>query len=151
MQNFFALLSGLVLGPVWGAASAGLYLLAGLLGAPVFAGFTGGITRFAGPTGGFLIGYPLCAFTAGLIAGRRDSDSGNSKTQTARIIAAVIAGLLVVYIPGVLWLKKAAELSREKALIAGFVPFIPGDIFKGIAAVLVAGRLRKTVSGHLYE
>jgi len=49
LQNFFALLSGLVLGPFLGAAAAGLYLLAGILSLPVFAGLSGGIARFAGP------------------------------------------------------------------------------------------------------
>ncbi|MDR2182111.1 MAG: biotin transporter BioY, partial [Treponema sp.] len=76
LQNFFAVLSGLVLGPVRGSAAVALYLLAGALGLPVFAGAAGGIAHFAGPTGGFLAGYLLAGLAAGLIAGKpRKRDS----------------------------------------------------------------------------
>jgi biotin transport system substrate-specific component len=57
LQNLFVFLSGLLLGPRWGVASIGVYLMAGALGLPVFAGGVGGIGRFAGPTGGYLLGY----------------------------------------------------------------------------------------------
>ena len=146
LQNLFALLSGLVLGPALGSASIGLYLLAGLLNFPVFAGGSGGIVRFAGPTGGFLIGYLLAAFTAGLIAGRPRQET---KSPLPRIIAAVIAGFLVVYVPGVAWLKISRSLSWSRALIAGFLPFIAGDALKGIAAVLIAPRLRSIATDYL--
>ena len=143
LQNVFAVLSGLIAGPVMGGAAVGLYLLAGLLGLPVFAGGTGGISRFAGPTGGFLIGYLLAAITAGLIAGR---PNGNTKTPVWKITIAVIAGLLVVYVPGVCWLKFSRNLSWIKALMAGFVPFVIGDVLKGTAAAFIAPRLRRILA-----
>jgi len=146
LQNFFALLAGLVLGPLSGGASVALYLLAGILGAPVFAGFTGGITRFAGPTGGFLIGYLCMAVLAGFIAG-----NSINKTPLIRLILAAAAGLLIVYAPGILWLKHITGLNWAGALAAGFIPFIPGDIIKGIIAVLIAPGLRKTAADHLYS
>ena len=149
MQNLFVLLAGLILGPGRGVAAVGLYMLAGILGAPVFAGFTGGITRFAGPTGGFLAGYFLAAFTAGIIA--RETGSSKDKVSTPRMILAVASGLLVVYPPGVVWLKIVTGLSWDRALITGFLLFIPGDILKGIAAVLIAGKMRKTALDHLNE
>jgi biotin transport system substrate-specific component len=138
LQNLFALLAGLVLGPVRGAAAAGLYLLAGALGAPVFAGASGGFVHLIGPTGGFLAGYFLSALTAGIIAGPPSS----TKTPTIRIILAVFAGLLVVYVPGLIRLKYAVG-SWPAAFLSGFVPFIPGDVIKGIVAVLIAPRLRR--------
>ena len=147
LQNFFALLSGLVLGPLMGATAVGLFLLAGTLGFPVFAGGTGGIAHFAGPTGGYLIGYLLAAVTAGLIAGK---PRPNVKTPVYKIILAVIAGFLVVYIPGILWLKIRWDLSWGKAFLSGFVPFIAGDILKGIAAVLISGRLRRVTADLLH-
>ena len=137
LQNLFALLSGLVLGPLLGTAAVGLYLLAGVLNFPVFAGATGGIAHFAGPTGGFLIGYLLAALTAGLITGSRTSPG------TIRLIAAVTTGFLVVYIPGIIWLNISGNLGWIKAIFTGFIPFIPGDIFKGIAAVIIVPRLRR--------
>ena len=57
LQNMFVFLAGLLLGSRWGLASVGVYLLAGAVGLPVFAGGLGGLGRLIGPTGGYLIGY----------------------------------------------------------------------------------------------
>ena len=111
---------------------------------PVFAGGGGGIARFAGPTGGYLVGYLLAAITAGLIAGHP-----KYKTPLLRLIIAVFIGLLVVYIPGVIWLKISRNLDWTRALLAGFTPFIIGDILKGIAAVLISPRLRRIAADRL--
>jgi biotin transport system substrate-specific component len=148
MQNFFALLSGLILGPLFGAATVALYLTAGALGAPVFAGAAGGIAHFAGPTGGFLFGYLLSGFIAGLISGypRRGVQS-----PLWRIIAATAAGFLIVYVPGVIWLNYILNKGWAAALAAGFLPFIAGDIVKGVIAVLIAGRLRRAAAAALEE
>jgi biotin transport system substrate-specific component len=147
------LLAGMSLGPFMGGAATALYLLAGLLNLPVFAGGTGGIARFAGPTGGFLAGYFFMAVTAGAILGR---PGAGKKDPLPRVIAAVAAGILVVYIPGILWLRFGpTHLSWTKAVLAGagalpfpFV-FLAGDALKGVAAALIAPRLRALVSDHL--
>jgi len=149
LQNLLALLSGLVLGPVLGAAAVGLFLLAGLLNFPVFSG-GGGIARFAGPTGGYLIGYFLAALTAGLIAGRPRVNA-RSKIIHPRIVIAVIASFLVIYIPGLIWLKVRVNLDWVKTLFTGFIPFIIGDALKGIAAILIAPRLRRIAADLLDE
>ncbi|MDR1419321.1 MAG: biotin transporter BioY [Treponema sp.] len=146
LQNFFVLLAGLVLGPVSGTASVALYLAAGTLGAPVFAGGSGGIVHLAGPTGGFLFGYLLSAFTAGIIAG---TPKAGKKIPLWRVFLAAFPGLLVVYIPGVTRLKFAMGGPWTDALITGLVPFIPGDIVKGIMASLVAPRLRRAAADRL--
>jgi biotin transport system substrate-specific component len=143
IQNLFCVLAGLVLGPVMGAAATALYLLAGIIGAPVFAGASGGIARLLGPTGGFLAGYLLGGCTAGLIAG---FPRPGKKTALWRIIAAALAGFLVVYLPGVAWLKLSTGRTWAASIAGGFLPFIPGDIVKGIAAVLAAPRLRRTAA-----
>ena len=144
LQNLFIVLAGLILGPFMGAASVALYLLAGLLGAPVFAGFTSGITRFAGPTGGYLIGYLLSALITGLIAGKPGVNA-----SLPRIIVAVFAGFLVVYVPGLIWLYHITAMSLDRLFVSGFVLFLPGDILKGIAAVLIAKRARRTAADFL--
>jgi biotin transport system substrate-specific component len=143
LQNLFALLAGLVLGPVLGASAVALYLIAGIIGAPVFAGATGGIVRIIGPTGGFLAGYLLAGLIAGLIAGFPKPEQ---KTPLWRIIAAVFAGLLIVYVPGVAWLKLSTGGTWAAAFTGGFIPFIPGDIVKGAAAVVIAPRLRRAAA-----
>ena len=146
LQNMFAVLSGLILGPLLGSAAVGLYLLAGIINLPVFAGGTGGIARFAGPTGGFLVGYLIAAFTAGMIAGKGGIDR---KITLPRLILAVTAGFLILYVPGLLWLKTRLNLDWFATLMAGFIPFIAGDIVKGIAAVLITPRLRKIAADYI--
>lgn len=146
LQNMFALLSGLVLGPLLGGAAAALYLITGALGAPVFAGAAGGIAHFLGPTGGFLFGYLLAGLTGGFLAGRPRS---GRKTPLVRIILGTVLGFLVVYLPGIIRLKAVLNTSWEGALAAGFIPFIIGDVLKGVAAVLIAPRLRRVVADQM--
>jgi biotin transport system substrate-specific component len=146
LQNFFALLSGLILGPALGSAAVGLYLLAGAVGAPVFAGASGGFVRFFGPTGGFLFGYLLAALCAGLIAGRPRPET---KTSLGRIIPAVLAGFLVIYVPGLIRLKFAIDKPWDAVFTAGFIPFFAGDLVKAAAAVIIAPRLRRIAGEYL--
>jgi biotin transport system substrate-specific component len=129
LTNLFVLLAGLILGPRWGAASVGLYLLIGVMGLPVFAGGKGGIAHFFGPTGGYLFGFILAAWLTGLVSFRfRRSLGGN--------ILAVIIGTLVIYGLGVPWLKMATRMTWTKAFLAGMIPFLLGDALKAAAAVV---------------
>jgi biotin transport system substrate-specific component len=143
LQNLFTILAGLCLGPIRGSLAVLLYLLAGALGAPVFAGATGGFTRFLGPTGGYLLGYPLTALIAGLIAGRPRSEK---PVPSRRLIPAVVLGLLSMYIPGILWLKRYTNFNWSEVFITGALPFFIGDTLKGIVAVIAAPRLRRIIA-----
>lgn len=146
LQNFFVLLSGLILGPLTGTASVVLFLFAGAIGLPVFSGARGGFVHFLSPSGGYLAGYVLCALAAGLIGGNPEKQRDIS---LARRCIAVFAGLLVVYVPGLLRLYTVLDHDWIKTVSSGFVPFIPGDIIKGTIAVLISPRLRRTLSDHL--
>jgi biotin transport system substrate-specific component len=143
LQNLFAILAGLCLGPIGGSLAVGLYLLAGALGAPVFAGASGGFTRFLGPTGGFLLGYLLAALIAGLIAGR---PRAGKRTPVWRIILATTLAFLSIYIPGLLRLKQLMNIGWTETAAAGFLPFLIGDTIKGIVAVSIAPRLRRIIA-----
>jgi biotin transport system substrate-specific component len=143
LQNLFTVLAGLCLGPIRGSLAVLLYLLAGALGAPVFAGAAGGFTRFFGPTGGYLLGYVLTALIAGLIAGRPRSER---PVLFRRLIPAVVLGLLSGYIPGLFWLKQYTNLNWSEIFIAGALPFFIGDALKGIVAVNIALRLRRIIA-----
>jgi biotin transport system substrate-specific component len=143
LQNLFAALAGLCLGPCMGSLSVALYLAAGALGAPVFAGASGGIVRLLGPTGGYLLGYLAAALVAGLIAGTPRTDK---PSPLWRLILAAAAGLLVVYIPGLLRLKQLMGLGWAEALVGGVLPFLPGDAAKVAAAALIAPRLRRIIA-----
>jgi len=147
LQNFFILLSGLVLGGARGAASSGLYILLGVFGLPVFAGGKGGVAVFAGPTAGYLLSYPLAALTAGLLASSNPRVHAGSGKRTnwrrfARDFAAALAGVAVVYAVGFPWLKLRLGLPWGKALAAGLLPFIAGDVFKAAAAAILGAQVR---------
>jgi len=134
-----------VLGPVLGTAAVGLFLAAGIIGAPVFAnnGSPMGIARLFGPSGGFLFGYLLSALLAGLILG---FPRPGIKTPVWRIVLAVVAGILVVYIPGLIRLKLVMNIDWRKTFVVGFVPFMIGDTIKGVIAGLISPRLRRSIA-----
>ena len=147
LQNLFALLSGLALGPARGGAAVALYLLAGAIGVPVFAGASGGFVHFFGPTGGFLFGYLLSAILAGLIAG---TPRPGRQTPLWRLAAAALAGMLILYAPGLLRLKAVLQTDWTQTLAAGLPPFLIGDAIKTVIAVIAARGLRRGVSTALY-
>ncbi len=142
LQNFFVLLTGLLLGSRWGLAAVGIYLLAGAIGLPVFAGGTGGIGRIIGPTGGYLLSYLPAVFLIGTISER-------TKGRVLFDVFAMICGSIVVYVFGVSWLKAMSGMDWTKAISLGMLPFLPGDAIKIAAAVPIAKTLRPLVSGKL--
>lgn len=136
LQNFFIMLMGLLLGPRWGLAGVAAYLLAGALGLPVFAGGTSGLARFAGPTGGYLVGYLPCVALIGWMSMR-------GKGHRVVDALAMVCGTAALYGCGVSWLKLVTGMAWSKALGLGVIPFIPGDIAKIIAATLLINSLRQ--------
>jgi biotin transport system substrate-specific component len=138
LQNMFVYLAGLLLGSRWGLASIGVYLLVGAVGLPVFAGGLGGISRFVGPTGGYLVGYLPTVFLIGKIA-HRDAP------QIIVDVLAMICGTLVLYACGVTWLKIVSGMPLGKTLALGVYPFLIGDAVKIAAAAAIARALRPVV------
>lgn len=111
------------------------YLLTGAMGLPVFAGGTGGITKFVGPTGGYLLGYLPAVFVIGML-----SEKWPKKAMYS--VIAMTAGALIVYACGVPWLKVVTGMAWSKALTAGLYPFLPGDALKIAAALPIAAMAR---------
>ena len=161
LQNMLCILCAVLLGGVWAGIPTALFLLAGLIGLPVYSGGSGGIAVWLGPTGGFLPGYLLGAVAAGFIAGRPSVEEKKiSLKNTIRISLAVIAGMILLYIPGVIrfsyWATPAGKVPVEKTalmytLTACVIPYIPGDVLKAVVAILVALKLRPVVAQYLYE
>jgi biotin transport system substrate-specific component len=135
LQNMFVFLAGLLLGSRWGLASVAVYLLAGLCGLPVFAGGTGGIGRFLGPTGGFLLGYLPAVILIGSIAERRPG-------SMLRDVVAMLLGSAALYACGMAWLVSVTKMTFAKAAAVGILPFLPGDALKIAAAALIARAVR---------
>ena len=137
LQSLFAGLAGVLLGAYTGALSQVVYVLLGIIGLPVFAGGKAGTGTLLGPTGGYIIGFIAAAFVIGKIIGVK-RESG-----WAWILMAMVVGNLVIYTLGTLYLAYVADLSLLKALMAGVVPFLPGDILKLVVAAWLALKLRQ--------
>lgn len=136
LQPLVVVLAGMMLGPVAGAASMVLYLLAGIAGLPVFAPVgLPGIARLVGPTGGYLLAYPAAAFVAGWLAARATSFAARS--------AAAAAGILVLYVGGLAQLALLTG-SLTRAAVLGVLPFAAADAVKALAAGAVTARRAST-------
>lgn len=129
LQPVVVLLGAAALGARLGAVAQVLYLALGLAGLPVFAfapDLPQGVFRLLGPSGGYLMAYPLAALVTGTLAERGlDRRFGTS-------ILAMSAGLAVIFGGGVAWLAK--DLGFAAALAAGFAPFVIVDAIKVVAA-----------------
>ena len=132
IQPLVVLLGAAALGSRLGALSQILYLTLGIAGLPVFAfapELPQGFARLLGPSGGYLIAFPLAAFATGLLAER-----GFDRRYLTSIVAMAV-GLSVIFAGGVLWLARVAGI--DAALASGLYPFIVVDIVKIVAAGVV--------------
>ena len=125
-----------VLGTGKSLLAVALYLGLGAAGLPVFSGFSGGLAKLAGPTGGYLIGYLLLAFAAGFTLRW-------TKGRFWLTAAGLVAGNLLLYVAGTAWLMVSAGLALPAALAAGMLPFLPGDAVKIIVAAKFGPLLAK--------
>jgi biotin transport system substrate-specific component len=132
--------------------SVAIYLLAGCVGLPVFAGFQGGISVLAGPAGGFLIGYLLaaiviCSIRYALDYPNKSGNDGKGKSGKRSLFDALllILFLLISYAVGTAWYMCLSGVALLPALIACIIPFIIPDLLKLFLAATVAAILRKVL------
>ncbi|KYH27073.1 BioY family protein [Halalkalicoccus paucihalophilus] len=145
LQVLGVFLAGLLLGPVWGGAAMVLYLTAGAVGAPVFAGGEAGIGSLVGPTAGYLWSYPLAAGVVGaLVHGRSVGPLG--AVGVPRLIGAMAVGVCVIYAVGVAGLMAVLGLSLPNAVLTGAVVFLPAEALKMAAAVGIVRSDRLTAA-----
>lgn len=124
-----------LIGGVRGTICYGLYLLIGLIGLPVFSGFTGGLGKLSGPTGGYLIGFILTAALCGL-------SLWLGKGRLWIYIIGMVLGICVAYLFGTVWFMISLETSLLYTLKVCVYPFLPVDAIK-IALAAVVGPLIK--------
>jgi len=127
-QTFAVLLTGAALGARLGASGQALYLVAGALGAPVFAAGSGGIEVIRGATGGYLVGFVVAAGLVGWMAEHRQDRTFPT------MFTAFVLGSGVIYSFGVVGLMAAVGFGLEEAVTKGVVPFLLGDLIKAAAA-----------------
>jgi biotin transport system substrate-specific component len=139
-QTIAVILSGALLGSRLGPLSQVLYMLIGIVGIPVFSGGRGGPGIIIGPTGGFIWGFILTSYVIGKI-----TEVGYTKLQkhsTIVLISAfLIGGIGILYTVGVTQLAIVLQLTIPEAIVVGFLPFIPGDLFKIVIASTIGIRL----------
>jgi biotin transport system substrate-specific component len=135
LQTFFIALAGFAMGPVRGFLSACLYVLAGLLGFPAFAGGVSGPALLLGPTAGYALSFPLGAFVSGLAYNK----DGPMKSAWVYLFWGFL-GTIPVLLGGSLGLMVNMKMSLSKALLAN-IPFLPGNLIKLFGSVLVARSL----------
>ena len=139
LATFAIYLNSYILGWKKSAASVAVYLAMGLAGLPVFSAFRSGPAILFGPTGGYLVGYLPLAAICGLVYSSTD--------RKLFQICGSIAATSLLYLIGTAWLMAVTGLSLLPALMAGMIPFIPGDLLKIIMAVFLGPRIRTAVSG----
>ena len=151
LQVFFTTLAGLILGGKYGALSVGAYVALGLIGVPIFVE-GGGFFYVAKPTFGYLIGFIIGTYVTGKIANAVSSPS------LKRILAAIFAGLGIVYALGTVYFYLASNLWIENGAISigvcllhCFVLVCPGDIVFSIVAAFIAKRLIPIARKYLPE
>jgi biotin transport system substrate-specific component len=134
LANFAVLAVGLVLGAKRGFFAAALYLSYGAAGMPVFSpAGPGGIAQLLGPSGGYLISYPLVAFAAGWIGQRL------GRAFWAKATAAAVAEI-VLFAVGVVWISALTHISFPQAAAFGLYPFWFAEIIKVMGAAAIAAK-----------
>ena len=124
-----------VMGLKKGLISVVLYVLLGFVGLPVFTGFSGGVIKVLGPTGGYIIGYVFLALIEGIFV-----DRFNEIWIKA---LGMIIGTIVLYIFGTLWLSYQSKMTFAETLYVAVIPFIFGDIIKMVVAILLGDKIKK--------
>lgn len=133
--NLAILFTLYLLGWKMGTASSVLYILIGLIGLPVFSGFTGGIGKLAGPTGGYIIGFIPMAIIAGIVI---------EKTNNIFLqYLSMVIGTIVLYAIGTAWFCVVMDTTVMTALSICVFVFIPGDLIKMVIAAGLGNVIRK--------
>ncbi len=135
LQTFFVLLAGAFLGARNGALSMILYLAIGALGAPVFSLGGFGLLKFVGPTGGYLIAFPVVAAIVGLLTENYKSYFG--------VAVSMFAGLMVLFLAGTAHLYAFYVHDFGSAFNAGFMIFSVWDLVKLFAAASIYSQVAK--------
>ena len=131
-------LSGLLLGSKWAGLAQLVYLLLGLIGLPVFSGFGSGPAILFGRTGGYIIGYVLCALI--------DGHAYKKDLSYPMLFLHLILGTLVCYTFGTIWFMFLTKMSLALSLSYCVLPFLPGDAIKIALALVLARRLQKPLT-----
>ena len=128
LQTWVISLAGIVLGSKNGGASAMVYVLLGAIGIPVFSNFTGGMGIVLGPTGGFIMSFPIMALLAGI---------GHAKQNTAWTVFGLVTGTVINFACGMFYFSLVTSTNFQAAFAATVLPFIPSAVLRIIVLPLI--------------
>ncbi|MEE1056284.1 MAG: biotin transporter BioY [Acutalibacteraceae bacterium] len=138
LQTLGVFVSSALLGCKRGTTSILIYIFLGSIGLPIFSGFSGGVGKLTGPTGGYIVGFILTAVVVGLMC-----DLLGKKLWV--LITSMTAGLLLCYLLGTIWFCISSKTNFISASMLCVVPFIIPDVAKIIVASILVKRLDKIV------
>lgn len=136
LSTFMIYLTGMLLGAKYGSLAVFVYILIGMTGIPVFSGFSGGMQKIAGATGGYIVGYLPCVACVGLASGYK---------RRWILALGMAIGTAVLYGTGTAWFMFQSQTSLSIALTTCVLPFLPLDIAKGIAAYTVSNGIQRVL------
>ncbi|HHU69554.1 MAG TPA: biotin transporter BioY [Thermoanaerobacterales bacterium] len=139
-QTLAVMLAGNLLEPVSALWSMIVLISIGAIGLPVFSGGRAGIGVITGPTGGYILSWPIAVYLISRLL------SENKKHNFLQILTVnVLGGIIIVYLLGILQLALVTGIGIKKAFLVGALPYLPGDIFKALAASFLAVRLKRII------
>jgi len=140
LQTLTVMLAGCILGPVRGFSAVTLYLALGAVGLPVFAGHSSGVGVFSGPTGGYLIAFPIAAALAGFLVKYVARDR---RTRALVIfLCSIAASILVIHPMGIVGMKLFFDVSFREAATYD-LPFWLGDLVKTSLVAMIAAEVHR--------
>ena len=139
-QSMGPMLAGSILGGRLGALSLIAFDLLAAAGVPVLSGARGGLGIILGPTGGYILSWPIAAFVTG-----RLMEKSKKKSFGKYMLANTLGGVFVVYLIGASWLGFMQGLDLKTAFVEGALIFFPGDAVKVVAASWVASAFNRRV------
>ncbi|CAG7624910.1 biotin transporter BioY [Paenibacillus allorhizosphaerae] len=140
LQNFVIMITGVLLGPLYGFIAIALVIVLTALGLPLLHG-SGGLPLVLGPTGGFIWMYPFAALLIGLVS-KRIKGSG-PVAVVLLFLTLELFGSLLLYVTGVPWFAHTSGMPLQKAFALSCTPFLPGDAVKAAVAALVTIPIRR--------
>lgn len=141
MQTFAVTLAGVILGAKRGAISMAVYVLLGAVGVPVLANFSGGFQHLIGPTGGFLLSFPIMAYLIGM--------GTEFRKRKGMFLLFLILGTVVNYVVGVVMFCLLMQSSLWMGISACVLPFLPTAVIKAAAASVLGLQVRERLGATL--
>ncbi|PKK99150.1 MAG: biotin transporter BioY [Tenericutes bacterium HGW-Tenericutes-2] len=137
LQTLFIILIGFLLTPLEAFLSVFIYVLVGALGFPVFSGYRGGLSTLFGPTGGFILMFPIISLLISILKSKE-------KKHFFNLVMGFVIGVVLLYLVANLWLSYFLSINYFTSL-SGLLIFIPFDMLKLILAYLIYLRLPKEI------